>query len=95
MGLRLNITDNNILMRLVYFPISKKFQDSLTLIKGSFTISLFCFLLLMVSRMDGSSTRLVMRDMISVSEINMPNAAVPPKLDMANIEKPKNRITVE
>ena len=55
--------------------------------------SLFNLLFAMESKMAGKRTRLVMSDMSSVSEMSIPNAAVPPKLEAEKMENPKNKIT--
>ena len=60
---------------------------------GVSIISLRCLLLLMDSKIEGKRIKLVNNEINKVKEINIPKAAVPPKLDTEKIENPKNKIT--
>ena len=42
--------------------------------------------------MDGSNNKFVNSAINNVNEINIPRAAVPPKLEIEKIENPKNKI---
>ena len=62
--------------------------------KGFSKISFVAIRFSSVSKMDGNSNKLVMRETSSVIEIRIPIATVPPKEDAAKMAKPKNKIVL-
>ena len=58
---------------------------------GSFKTSLFAILRSNESNNDGSKSKLDNIANKSVADTNPPNATVPPKLEIVNTEKPKNK----
>ena len=64
------------------------------LILGSFKTSLFAIFLSSESNNDGNKSKFANMANKSVIETKAPNATVPPKFEMVNTEKPKNK-TIE